>query len=66
MGKGVIIMEVDIRNCLAGMKEICILIEPGDIGKAEWLQDHGDPAHLSAKDRLIIALIEYGAIKGVL
>ena len=56
-------MDIDVRQC-AGGTEVCILLEPGDVDKAEWLQDHGDPTHLSIKDRLIIALIEFGALKG--
>ncbi len=61
-------MDIDVRDCplakIAGMIEVCILIEPGDIeaGKAARADPHRREGR-SEKENLIIALMELGALK---
>ena len=61
-------MDIDVRDChlakITGLIEVCILIEPGDIeaGKAALADPHRREGR-SEKEKIIIALIELGALK---
>ncbi len=60
-------MDIDVKNCplatVEGLKEVCILLEPEDVENAKMIANSVSMPLMGPKARIILALIELGALK---
>lgn len=60
-------MDIDVKNCplttVEGLQEVCILLEPEDVENAKMIANSVSMPLMGPRARIILALIELGALK---